>query len=262
VIFEDLHWIDPSSLDVLSVMIERLRLLPVLVLLTFRPDFTPPWLGQSNVAMLALNRLSRRDGEALVRCVAGDKPMSEAVVGAIVERTDGVPLFVEEVTKTILEVDEPRGSKRFASSRELSIVPTTLQASLTGRLDRLGPAKQVAEIGAAIGREFSYDLLAIVSQQSEHDLQSSLIRLVDSGLVLRRGVPPDATFIFKHALIQDAAYNALLREPRRQLHARIAQALQAHFARSRTFSRKSSHITLGKPANPKVLRHIGLTLAT
>jgi tetratricopeptide (TPR) repeat protein len=251
VIFEDLHWIDPSSLDVLSVMIEQLRSLPVLMLLTFRPDFTPPWLGQSNVAMLALNRLGRRDGESLVRCVAGDKLISEAIVGAIVERTDGVPLFVEEVTKAILEVDEPRGSKRFASPRELSIVPTTLQASLTARLDRLGPAKQIAEIGAAIGREFSYDLLAVVSQQSEHDLQSSLIRLVDSGLVLRRGVPPAATFIFKHALIQDAAYNALLREPRRQLHTRIAQALQAHFVEIANDQPEILAHHFGKAAKPE-----------
>jgi DNA-binding winged helix-turn-helix (wHTH) protein/tetratricopeptide (TPR) repeat protein len=230
VIFEDIHWIDPSSLDVLSLMIERLRASPVLVLATLRPDFPPPWVGQPNVTVISLSRLGRQEGESLVLAVAGDKYISPEVVAAIAERTDGVPLFAEEVTKAMLEVEHSQSPHAVASSRSLSLVPTSLQASLMARLDRLGPGKQIAEIGAAIGREFSYELIAAISGLSEGELQSSIARLVDSGLVFRRGVPPAATFMFKHALIQDTAYNGLLRESRRQLHARIAAALQERFA--------------------------------
>jgi DNA-binding winged helix-turn-helix (wHTH) protein/tetratricopeptide (TPR) repeat protein len=229
VIFEDAHWIDPSSFDFLSRMIESLAAVAVLVLVTFRSEFSPAWLGQSNVTMVTLNRLGRREGELVVRHVAGKITLSEEIVAAIADRTDGIPLFAEEVTKAVLEARESRGPNALALSGGLSSVPATLQASLMARLDRLGPGKQIAELGAAIGREFPYELLLIVSRQSEHDLQSSLIRLVESGLVLQRGVFPAATFIFKHALIQDTAYRSLLRERRRALHARIAQALQEHF---------------------------------
>jgi DNA-binding winged helix-turn-helix (wHTH) protein/tetratricopeptide (TPR) repeat protein len=231
VIFEDTHWIDPSSLDALSVMIDRLRMSPALVLVTFRSEFRPPWIGQPNVTMLSLSRLGRREGELLVRHVAGHKFLSDEIVGAIAQRTDGVPLFAEEVTKAVLEDNEsPALNVSTSSLRGTPLVPTTLQASLMARLDRLGSSRQIAEIGATIGREFPYDLLAIVSGRSERELQSAVDRIVESGLVFRRGVIPGAVFIFKHALIQDIAYGALPRERRRQLHARIAKALQEEFA--------------------------------
>jgi len=224
VVFEDAHWIDPSSLDTLSLMIERLRALPVLVLVTFRPEFQPPWLGLPNVTMLSLSRLDRGENEQLVRHVAPQAALSDDVISAIAERTDGVPLFTEEVTKAVL------GSKAVvAPAPGLRPVPTTLRASLMSRLDGLGAGKQIVEIGAVIGREFSYELLALVSGRSEPDLEQALARVVDSGLVFRRGTPPAATFLFKHALIQDIAYGSLLRDARRQLHARIADALQKHF---------------------------------
>lgn len=225
VVFEDAHWIDPSSLDALSLMIERLDMLPVLVLVTFRPDFQPPWLGQPNVTMLSLSRLGRREGETLVRHVAVHRCLPDEIVTAIADRTDGVPLFTEEVTKAVLD------SNAFVASLPgTSPVPPTLRASLMARLDGLGAGKQIAEIGAVIGREFSYELLSIVSRRPESELQSAVARIVDSGLVFRRGVPPAIKFMFKHALIQDIAYGSLLRKARRELHARVADALQERFA--------------------------------
>jgi DNA-binding winged helix-turn-helix (wHTH) protein/tetratricopeptide (TPR) repeat protein len=224
VVFEDTHWIDPSSLDTLSLMIERLRTLPVLILVTFRPDFRPPWVGQPNVTMLSLSRLDRRENESLVRHLAVHASLPDEIITAIAERTDGVPLFTEEVTKAVLD-----SNAVVASPRDLPPVPATLRASLMARLDGLGAGKQIVEIGAVIGREFSYELLAIVSGRNERELASALAQVVDSGLLLRRGIPPATKFIFKHALIQDIAYSSLLRNARQQLHARIADVLQTHF---------------------------------
>jgi len=215
-IFEDAHWIDPTSRELLDLAVECVRNLPVLLIVTFRPEFQPPWTGQPRVTTLTLNRLERRDRTALVTQIAGVKALADEVVGQIVDRTDGVPLFVEELTKSVLESGvTPRG------------IPTSLHDSLMARLDRLGPMRRVAQIGAAIGREFPYSLLRTVSAVSEDELQSSLARLVTSELVFQRGTPPDALYVFKHALLQDVAHSSLLRGARQQLHARIAEALEA-----------------------------------
>ena len=232
-IFEDAQWIDPTSLEVLGRMVDRIRTLRVLLIVTFRPEFDPPWIGQSHVTALILNRLAQREVGVMIDHVVGDKPLPASARQDIVERSDGVPLFVEEMTKAVLEAAgdrETAGSVSTAVPSPSLAVPATLHASLMARLDRLGPAREVAQIGAAIGREFSYALLAAVARRPETELGSSLDRLVQSGLLFRRGMPPDATYLFKHALVQDAAYGALLREPRRALHARIVEILESEFA--------------------------------
>jgi len=230
-IFEDLHWIDPTSREFVDLVLARIDCLPVLLVATFRPEFQIPWTGQPHVTVMSLNRLGRRDGAAIIERLAGNAALlAPDVIAEIVERTDGVPLFVEEMTKAVLEAGAERGREIAASVPATGLgVPATLQASLLARLDRLGPAaKGVAQIGAAIGREFSYELAASVGDLSEEGLQEALQRLVDVGLVFQRGAPPAAEYLFKHALVQDTAYGTLLRGPRRQLHARIAEALEAH----------------------------------
>jgi len=214
-VVEDAHWVDPTSRELLDLTIERVRTLPVLLVLTFRPEFQPPWIGQPQVTMLALNRLDRRDRSALVAQIAGDKALPDVVVDQIVDRTDGVPLFIEELTKSVLESGVPQVG-----------IPTTLHDSLMARLDRLASVRLVAQIGAAIGRQFPYALLRAVSDLPEDELQAALVRLVASELVFHRGTPPDAVYSFKHALVQDAAHGSLLRSTRQQLHAQIAQALE------------------------------------
>lgn len=230
-IFEDLHWIDPTSRELLDFILARIDRLRVLLVATFRPEFEPPWVGQPHVTVLSLNRLGRSDGATMVQQLAGNAALlPQDVIAEIVERTDGVPLFVEEMTKAVLEAGGERGRATAASMPAASLgVPATLQASLMARLDRLGTAaKRVAQIGAAIGREFSYELAAAVGELAEERLQEALQRLVDAGLAFQRGMPPTAEYMFKHALVQDAAYGTLLRGPRRQLHARIAEALKTH----------------------------------
>ena len=232
IIFEDLHWIDPTSREFLDLVLARIDCLPVLLAATFRPEFQPPWVGQAHATVIALNRLGRGDGAVMVERLAGNAALLPPdVIAEIVERTDGVPLFVEEMTKAVLEAGAERGGEIAASVPWAGLgVPATLQASLMARLDRLGPAaKGVAQIGAAIGREFSYELAASVGELAEERLQDALQRLVDAGLVFQRGTPPEASYLFKHALVQDTAYGTLLRGPRRQLHARIAEALTAHY---------------------------------
>ena len=232
IIFEDLHWIDPTSREFLDLVLARIDCLPVLLAATFRPEFQPPWVGQAHATVIALNRLGRGDGAVMVERLAGNAALLPPdVIAEIVERTDGVPLFVEEMTKAVLEAGAERGGEIAASVPSAGLgVPATLQASLMARLDRLGPAaKGVAQIGAAIGREFSYELAASVGELAEERLQDALQRLVDAGLVFQRGTPPEAAYLFKHALVQDTAYSTLLRGPRRQLHARIAEALTAHY---------------------------------
>jgi predicted ATPase len=231
-IFEDLHWIDPTSREFLDLVLARIDRLPVLLVATFRPEFQPPWAGQPHVTVTALNRLGRSDGAAMVQRLAGNAALlPQDVIVEIVERTDGVPLFVEEMTKAVLEAGTERGREIAASVPGTGLdVPATLQASLMARLDRLGPAaKGVAQIGAAIGREFSYELAASVGDLSEERLQEALRRLGDAGLVFQRGMPPTAEYLFKHALVQDTAYSMLLRGPRQALHARIARALEERF---------------------------------
>jgi class 3 adenylate cyclase/predicted ATPase len=229
-VVEDLHWIDPSSRELLDLTVERATSLPVLLILTFRPDFQPPWTGQPRVTMLTLNRLDRRDGTALIEQIAGSKALPDEVVAQIVDRGDGVPLFVEELTKDVLESGLLREeADRYVLDGALPplAIPTTLHASLTARLDRLASVRLVAQIGAAIGREFPYELLRAVSRLPEKELQTSLASLVASKLVFQRGTPPYAVYSFKHALVQDAAHGSLLRGSRQQLHAQIAEALAA-----------------------------------
>jgi class 3 adenylate cyclase/predicted ATPase len=215
-IIEDAHWIDPTSRELLDLTVERVGSLPVLLIVTFRPEFQSPWTGQPQVTTLALNRLDRRDRTALVAQIAGGEALPDEVVAQIVDRTDGVPLFVEELTKSVLE-----------SGVSLVGIPTTLHDSLMARLDRLASVRLVAQIGAAIGREFSYPLLHTVSRFPDDELKAALARLVASELVFQRGAPPDAVYTFKHALVQDAAHGSLLRSAREQLHAQIAEALEA-----------------------------------
>jgi len=231
-IFEDLHWIDPTSREVLDLTVEKITGLPVLLVATYRPEFQPPWVGQSQVTVIALNRLGRNEGATLVRRLAGNLgALPPDVVDEIVERTDGVPLFVEELTKAVVEAGADRGYASISAVPSSSLaVPATLHASLLGRLDRLGPsAKNVAQVGAAIGRDFSHELLATAAPLAEPELQEALRRLVEAGLVFQRGAPPAAEYLFKHALVQDTAYSTLLRGPRQALHRRIAEALEERF---------------------------------
>jgi len=231
-IFEDAHWGDPTSLEVLGRTVDQIKTLPTLLIVTFRPEFNAPWVGQSHVMSLALNRLGERETAAIIAHLVGNKELPADVMAEIVGRTDGIPLFVEEMTKAVLEAegaDEARQTAAAVPSPALA-VPASLHASLMARLDRLGPAKEVAQIGSAIGREFSHALLASVVRQPEVELGSALDRLIEAGLLFRQGVPPHATYLFKHALVQDAAYGTLLRQPRRALHARIAETLESKFA--------------------------------
>jgi predicted ATPase len=230
-IFEDAHWADPTSLEVFGRVVDRVRSLRVLLIVTFRPDFDPPWVGRAYVTFLAINRLGEREIIAMIEGVIGNKALPANIRQDIIERTDGIPLFVEEMTKAVLEAESQGAVEHLAGAVPSSAlaVPASLQASLMARLDRLGPAKEVAQIGAAIGREFSHSLLAAVARKPETDINSALDRLFHAGLLFRQGVPPYASYLFKHALVQDAAYGTLLREPRRALHARIAEALESQF---------------------------------
>jgi predicted ATPase len=229
VVFEDAHWIDPTSRDLLDLTIARVRTLPVLLIVTFRPEFQPPWIGQPQVTMLVLNRLDRHDRSALVEQITGGKALPESVINQIADRTDGVPLFIEELTKSVLESGLLREQgDRYVLDGVLPpfAIPTTLHDSLMARLDRVDTVRRVAQIGAAIGREFSYALLRAVSGLAEDALQACLSRLIAFDLVFQRGTPPDAIYSFKHALVQDAAHDSLLRGTRQQLHAEIAAALE------------------------------------
>jgi class 3 adenylate cyclase/predicted ATPase len=231
-IVEDAHWGDPTSLEAFGRMVDRIATLRVLLIVTFRPEFEPPWVRQPHVTALALNRLGHREIDTMIDRVIGNKLLPANIRKDIIEHTDGIPLFVEEMTKAVLEA----GGKLEAMQTAAAVpsptlaVPASLHASLMARLDRLGPAKEVAQIGAAIGREFSHVLLAAVMRKPEAELGSELDRLIRAGLLFRKGVPPHATYLFKHALVQDAAYGTLLRQPRRVLHARIADALERQFA--------------------------------
>ena len=230
-IFEDLHWIDPTSREFLDLVLARIEHLPVLLIATFRPEFQPPWTGRPYVTAISLNRLGRSHGIAMIERLAGNAAtLSPATIAEIVERTDGVPLFVEEMVKAMLESGAERGQEFAGSVPSVGLgVPATLQASLMARLDRLGTAaKGVAQICAAIGREFSYELVVAVADLPDETLPRALQRLVDAGLIFQRGTPPAAEYLFKHALVQDTAYGTLLRRTRQQLHARIADALATH----------------------------------
>jgi class 3 adenylate cyclase/predicted ATPase len=230
-IFEDAHWSDPTSLEAFGRTVDLIATLPVLMIVTFRPEFEPPWVGQPHVTALAINRLGHRHIGTMIDSVAGNKLLPANVRKDIIERTDGIPLFVEEMTKAVLEAGGELEAIQTAAAvpSPAHAVPASLHASLMARLDRLGTAKEFAQIGAAIGREFSHVLLAAVVRKPEPELVSSLDRLIRAGLLFRKGVPPHASYLFKHALVQDAAYGTLLRQPRRVLHARIADTIERQF---------------------------------
>jgi class 3 adenylate cyclase/predicted ATPase len=231
-IFEDAHWTDPTTLELFGRVVDRVRSLRVLLIVTFRPEFEPPWIGRPYVTALTINRLAEREVGAMIDGVIGNKLLPANIRQDIIERTDGIPLFVEEMTRAVLEAkDEETAERTVAAVPSPRIaVPPSLHASLMARLDRLGAAKEVAQVGAAIGREFTHALLAAVVHKPEQELGSALDRIIRAGLLFRQGVPPHASYLFKHALIQDAAYGTLLREPRRALHARIAETLESGFA--------------------------------
>jgi class 3 adenylate cyclase len=235
IIFEDLHWIDPTSSELLSLAIDRIKDQPILLVATARQEFISPWPNHPHVSTLSLSRLSRSEGQALIDGITRGKPLPADVLEQIVERTDGVPLFIEELTKTILESGLLREAPdRYHLTGPLPpfAIPSTLHASLLARLDRLASVKDVAQIGSTIGREFSYGLISAVAALPDHILQASLQQLVDAELIFLRGKPPDARYQFKHALVQDAAYASLIKSRRQQLHGGIARALQDRFPRS------------------------------
>jgi class 3 adenylate cyclase/predicted ATPase len=230
-IFEDAHWGDPTSLEALHRAVDHIRAVRVLLIVTYRPDFKPPWIGQSYVSALTIRPLTRREIDAMIERIVGNKLIPVSIRQDIIERSDGIPLFVEEMTGAMLEAGSERaGGHAEAHPLPGLVVPATLRASLMARLDRLGPAKEVAQIGAAIGREFSHALLVWVSRKPNMELNSALDRLITAGLLFREGGPPHASYRFKHALVQDAALETLLHEPRRALHARIAEILESQFA--------------------------------
>ncbi len=231
-LFEDVHWADPTTLEVLDLLIDRVRTVPLLVILTHRPEFQSRWSHHSHVGALNLSKLTRAQSAAMVSTLAVGKALPVTLLEQILTRTDGVPLFVEELTKSLLETGELKeaGDHYYhgGSARPITI-PATLRDALMARLDRFMSVKEIAQIGAAIGREFSYELIAAVAPMPEAQLDDALVQLGASGLAFRRGTPPDAVYTFKHALVQDAAYDTLLKSRRGELHAKIARSLKQRF---------------------------------
>ncbi len=229
---EDLHWTDPSSLEFIHQLVDQVPLGPVLVLATTRPSYMPEWRSRSHVTPMPLSRLSRKRVESMIRSVAGDKVLPDELVAHLAAKTDGVPLFVEELTKVVLESDAViEHDDRYELAGDLGslAIPASLRGSLMARLDRLGAVKELAQIAAIVGREFSFSLLESVCEMHAVDLSRSLAQLVHSELVIQRGRPPKAKYIFKHALVQDTAYSSLLPKTRRRYHARIGEVLEEKF---------------------------------
>ena len=229
ILFEDVHWVDPTSQELLDALVPRLQGRPVLLVATHRPEYAPPWAGQPNVTSLTLRRLERSKVTQLVDEMTGGRVLPPEVLEEILSHTDGVPLFVEELTKSVLEsglLREAGNHYTLESPLPALAIPTSLRDSLAARLDRLAPVREIAQIGACIGREFSYELLSRVAGLERGQLEAALDRLVDAGLITRRGTAPDVLYTFKHALVQDAAYDLLLKTRRHQLHAAIARALE------------------------------------
>jgi class 3 adenylate cyclase/predicted ATPase len=231
-VLEDGHWLDPTSRELFDQIVDRIQRLPLLLVATFRPELSPPWIGFLHVTLLTLNRLPQAQVVALIHRITDDKPLPTEVLGQILARTEGVPLFTEEITKAVIEsgILRTTGDRYvLAGSLPSLAIPATLHDSLMARLDRLAPVKEVAQIGACIGREFDHELLAAVVSMPEAELAAALDRLVAAELVFRRGLPPAATYVFKHALVRDTAYESLLRRRRQELHARIAASIEVRF---------------------------------
>jgi tetratricopeptide (TPR) repeat protein len=231
-VFEDIHWSDPTTRESLDLLIDRVPNLRVLVILTFRPEFAPPWVGRPQVTLLSLNHLPPRQRAEMIMHLTGGKALPRDVADQIIDRTDGVPLFIEELTKSVVESGLlAEAGDRYAVTGPVATlaIPTTLHASLLARLDRMAPVRQVAQIAAALGRSFSHELITAVAGMPQHQLDGALAQLVKAQLMFRRGSPPDAEYTFKHALVQDAAYSTLLRTRRHQLHGRITATLEGQF---------------------------------
>ena len=232
VLLEDVHWIDPTSLDLFSRFVDGLPRVRALLVITFRPEFVAPWQGHAHVTSLSLNRFERRQAVAMIERVAGSRTLPAEVLEQIVAKTDGVPLFIEELTKAVLESGVLRaegGTYVLPPALTPLSIPSTLQDSLMARLDRLAPVREIAQIGAAIGRAFSYRLLEAVAPIQGPVLQDALGQLMAAELIYGRGAPPEAIYTFKHALVQDTAYASLLRDQRQRIHARIAATLEGQF---------------------------------
>ena len=226
-IFEDVHWSDATTRESLDLLIDGVPRLRVLVIITFRPEFTPSWVGRPHVTLLALNRLPPRQRAVMIAQVTGGKTLPKEITDQIIDRTDGVPLFIEELTKSVVDSGGViEAGDRYAVTGSALAIPTTLQASLLARLDRLASAREVAQIGAALGRSFSHELISAVANIPQPQLDDALEELVRAELIFRRGTPPEAEYTFKHALVQDAAYATLLHSRRRELHARVADTLE------------------------------------
>jgi class 3 adenylate cyclase len=231
-LFEDVHWADPTTLEVLDLLIDRVKTVPLLTVLTHRPEFQSRWSEQSHVGAMNLSKLTRAQSAAMVSALAGGKALPVVLLGQILTRTDGVPLFVEELTKAVLEsaeLTEAGDQYDYDGFARTVTIPATLRDSLMARLDRFMPVKEIAQIGAAIGREFSYELIAAVAPMPQTQLDDALAQLSASGLAFRRGTPPDAVYAFKHALVQDAAYDSLPKSRRQDLHGKIAGVIEARF---------------------------------
>jgi tetratricopeptide (TPR) repeat protein len=231
-VVEDAHWIDPTSLELFDLTVDRVPSLPLLLIITYRPEFTPPWVGRPHVMLISLSRLPLRQRAEMIARLTGGKALPREIADQIVDRTDGVPLFIEELTKAVVESGElADAGDHYTVTRSLSplAIPTTLHASLLSRLDRLAPVREVAQIGAALGRQFSHELISAVAPMPQQHMDDALMNLVRAELIFCRGTPPDAEYTFKHALVQDAAYSTLLRSRRLQLHARIVATLEAQF---------------------------------
>ncbi len=231
-LFEDAHWADPTTMEVMDLLIDRVRNVPLLVVLTHRPEFQSRWSGQGHVGALNLSKLTRAQSTAMVSALAGGRSLPAGLLEQILTRTDGVPLFVEELTNSILESGELQESGdhyAYAGAARAVTIPATLRDSLMARLDRFMPVKEIAQIGAAIGREFSYELIEAVAPMPQAQLDDALAQLCGSGLAFRRGTPPDAIYTFKHALVQDAAYDTLLKSRRQELHGKIARVIEQRF---------------------------------
>lgn len=230
--FEDVHWIDPSSLEVLDLLVERVQNSRILIVITSRPEFQPSWKTDHHITMLTLSRLNRELRTTLVERVAGRTELPREVIEEIIVKTDGVPLFLEELTKAVIEsnlLTERQGRYVFAGPWRQLAIPATLTDSLMARIDRTGPFKKIAQIGATIGREFSYKILRAVDDSTTDHIDAALAHLEDAGLIVSRGQPPDASYTFKHVMIQNAAHASLLHSDRRKLHARIAQVLESQY---------------------------------